>query len=146
MVALAIDLQVRAAAVSMAREWGLSDRQREVLIWSALGHRIEEIAERLDMRPRTVRFHRTGIAEKSGLRTQLELAVAVMGRAIAEAKGGASEPDCEFGECWECGGEGFTCGCDDVMAGSCEGGQLCPDGIACPHCDASGRVLVGGEE
>jgi DNA-binding NarL/FixJ family response regulator len=51
----------------------LSEREREVLTWIALGHTNTEIAATLEISLRTVETHRSHIYQKLGLHTRAEL-------------------------------------------------------------------------
>lgn len=51
----------------------LTPRQREVLQLVAEGRTVKEIASILDVAPRTVEFHKNGVARNLGLRTTAEL-------------------------------------------------------------------------
>jgi DNA-binding NarL/FixJ family response regulator len=51
----------------------LTDRQVEVLQMLAEGHSLKEIADRLQITYRTVRFHKFGIMEELGITSNLEL-------------------------------------------------------------------------
>lgn len=51
----------------------LTPRQREVLQLVAEGRTVKEIASILDVAPRTVEFHKNGLARNLGLRTTAEL-------------------------------------------------------------------------
>ena len=52
----------------------LSEREREVLVLSARGHTNREIAELLQISPKTVDFHRTRIMQKLGVKGKVALA------------------------------------------------------------------------
>ncbi len=51
----------------------LTSRQREVLQLLAEGLHVKEIAEKLNLSPRTVEFHKYRIMDELGLRTVAEL-------------------------------------------------------------------------
>lgn len=48
---------------------GLSDREQEVLVLLGRGHSNQEVAEKLDISPKTVATYKARIAEKLGLKT-----------------------------------------------------------------------------
>ncbi len=51
----------------------LSDREVEILVLTAQGKTIKEIAEVLHISPKTVEFHRAKIQEKTGAHGRVEL-------------------------------------------------------------------------
>lgn len=51
----------------------LTERQKDILRLLAQGHTTKAIAERLDISPKTVEFHKAGIFKKVGVRTPAEL-------------------------------------------------------------------------
>ncbi len=52
---------------------GLTPRQREVLQWVAEGKAVKEIANILNISPKTVEYHKSVLMEELGLRTTAEL-------------------------------------------------------------------------
>jgi two-component system response regulator NreC len=63
----------RAQAAGPTPHETLSNREREVLKLAAEGHTSPEIAERLNLSPRTVETHRASLLRKLGLRGQTDL-------------------------------------------------------------------------
>lgn len=59
----------------------LTARELEVLHWLAAGYTKEEIAEELDIRPRTVQTHIVNLKAKTGARTQVEAVRMAQGKA-----------------------------------------------------------------
>jgi DNA-binding NarL/FixJ family response regulator len=55
------------------RSVGLSPRRRDVLRLLAEGHSMKQVARRLNLSPRTVAYHKYGMMEKLGLRTNAKL-------------------------------------------------------------------------
>lgn len=50
---------------------------------------------------------------------------------------------CIYETCPECQGQRCFCGCQgDMEIATCEGGEWCPDAVACPTCDGNGNVFV----
>jgi two-component system, NarL family, response regulator NreC len=58
---------------SQAEDTNLTPREKEVLQLIAQGHTNVQIAQRLELSPRTVEGHRASLMEKLGLRNRLEL-------------------------------------------------------------------------
>lgn len=63
----------REASRSSSLHARLSERERQVLCLLGKGHGNQEVAERLDLSPKTVATYRARIAEKLGLRTTAEI-------------------------------------------------------------------------
>ena len=55
------------------RSVGLSPRRRDVLRLLAEGHSMKQVARLLNLSPRTVAYHKYGMMEKLGLRTNAKL-------------------------------------------------------------------------
>jgi two-component system response regulator FixJ len=64
---------IAALANVRARFESLTDRQREVMAWAALGLSNKEIGRRLGISDRTVEIHRAWMMEKMGARNLAEL-------------------------------------------------------------------------
>jgi DNA-binding CsgD family transcriptional regulator len=73
-VTLPLDAPVSGAAAASAAEWGLSDREREVLELVATGARNRAIASALSISENTVKFHVARLLRKVGATTRAELA------------------------------------------------------------------------
>jgi DNA-binding CsgD family transcriptional regulator len=73
-VMLPLDAPVSIAAAASAAEWGLSDREREVLELVATGARNRAIAHELSISENTVKFHVARLLRKVGATTRAELA------------------------------------------------------------------------
>jgi len=73
-VMLPLDAPVSNAAAASAAEWGLSDREREVLELVATGARNRAIASALSISENTVKFHVARLLRKVGATTRAELA------------------------------------------------------------------------
>jgi DNA-binding CsgD family transcriptional regulator len=73
-VMLPLDAPVSIAAAASAAEWGLSDREREVLELVATGARNRAIAHELSISENTVKFHVARLLRKMGATTRAELA------------------------------------------------------------------------
>lgn len=69
--ALSTQLSSRGSAVELVDT--LSDRELQILRLITRGHKIKEISEELDIRPKTVETHRSRILHKLGLRNNAEL-------------------------------------------------------------------------
>jgi len=84
---LAAIIDARLARIARTGVWrqavDLSEREIEVLTWSARGKTSQEIAQILDLSKRTVDFHIENARQKLGVATRVEAAVkAAMGRLI----------------------------------------------------------------
>jgi DNA-binding NarL/FixJ family response regulator len=55
------------------RSIGLSTRRREVLQLLAEGHSMKQVARKLNLSPRTIAYHKYGMMEELGLRTNARL-------------------------------------------------------------------------
>jgi DNA-binding NarL/FixJ family response regulator len=61
------------APAPATRGTGLSTRRREVLRLLAEGHSMKQVARRLNLSPRTVAYHKYGMMEELGLRSNAKL-------------------------------------------------------------------------
>ena len=73
-VMLPLDAPISIAVAASAAEWGLSDREREVLELVATGARNRAIAQELSISENTVKFHVARLLRKVGATTRSELA------------------------------------------------------------------------
>jgi two-component system, NarL family, response regulator NreC len=77
--------RVRSIADSVESEMTpLTPREIEILRLIALGHTSVEVAEQLDISPRTVETHRANIHRKLGLDTRAELVRYAMSLGLLE--------------------------------------------------------------
>jgi DNA-binding CsgD family transcriptional regulator len=70
---------------AVSRPQHLTDRQREVLQMLAEGRSLSEIASRLQISYRTVRFHKVRIMEELGISKNAELVKYAMSHGIISA-------------------------------------------------------------
>lgn len=63
----------------------LSEREREVLTFLALGHTAKEVAEKLSLSPKTVETYRTRIMEKLNLHSRADLVRYALARGLLSA-------------------------------------------------------------
>jgi DNA-binding NarL/FixJ family response regulator len=61
------------APVPRGRSGGLSARRRDVLRLLAEGHSMKQVARKLNLSPRTIAYHKYGMMEELGLRTNAKL-------------------------------------------------------------------------
>lgn len=68
-----LNVKVHARVSELGRRAKLTSRELQVLELLCLGESVGEIAEALDIRPRTVKFHQENILKKTGIGSRLEL-------------------------------------------------------------------------
>lgn len=66
-------LKVSERVASLGRKVKLTPREVEILEQLCLGHSPEEVAKKLSIRPRTVKFHQENLLRKTGASSRMEL-------------------------------------------------------------------------
>jgi DNA-binding NarL/FixJ family response regulator len=71
--------------VRRRRSGGLSPRRRDVLRLLAEGHSMKQVARKLNLSPRTIAYHKYGMMEELGLRTNAKLIQYALQRQLVPA-------------------------------------------------------------
>jgi len=66
-------VKVSERVANLARRINLTPREVEILEQLCLGHSLEEVAKKLSIRPRTVKFHQENLLRKTGASSRIEL-------------------------------------------------------------------------
>jgi DNA-binding CsgD family transcriptional regulator len=66
-------VKVGERVANLARKINLTPREVEILEQLCLGHSLEEVAKKLSIRPRTVKFHQENLLRKTGASSRIEL-------------------------------------------------------------------------